>query len=98
MREFFRWEHDIPFARDLPREEVGAWMQERDSRNPLDQPVAVYEMHLGSWMHASADAPYIEPDGTPRPPVPAADLKPGARLLTYPELADRVIPYVKARG
>jgi hypothetical protein len=30
MREFFRWEHDIPFARDLPREEVGAWMQERE--------------------------------------------------------------------
>ena len=75
-----------------------AWMQERDSRNPLDQPIAVYEMHLGSWMHAAADQPYIEPDGTPRPPVPAADLKPGARLLTYPELADRVIPYVKARG
>ena len=76
----------------------GAWMQQRDSRNPLDQPIAVYEMHLGSWMHASADEPYIQPDGTPRPPVPAADLKPGARLLTYPELADRLIPYVKARG
>ncbi|MBM5806815.1 MAG: 1,4-alpha-glucan branching enzyme, partial [Cyanobacteria bacterium M_surface_10_m2_179] len=75
-----------------------AWMQERDSSNPLDQPIAVYEMHLGSWMHAAADQPYIGPDGTPRPPVPAADLKPGARLLTYPELADRVIPYVKARG
>jgi 1,4-alpha-glucan branching enzyme len=74
------------------------WVAERDSRNPLDQPVAVYEMHLGSWMHAAADQPYIEPDGTARPPVPAADLKPGARLLTYPELADRLIPYVKARG
>ena len=70
----------------------GAWMAERDSRNPLDQPVSVYEMHLGSWMHGAADQPYIEADGTPRPPVPAADLKPGARLLTYPELADRVIP------
>ena len=53
---------------------------------------------MGSWMHGSWDDPYIEADGTPRPPVPAADLKPGARLLTYPELADRVIPYVKARG
>jgi 1,4-alpha-glucan branching enzyme len=55
-------------------------------------------MHLGSWLHASADDPYIEPDGSRRAPVPAADLKPGARLLTYPELADRVIPYVKERG
>ena len=76
----------------------GHWMQERDSRNPLDQPISVYEMHLGSWMHASADQPYIEANGSAREPVPAADLKPGARLLTYPELADRVIPYVKARG
>lgn len=75
-----------------------AWLQQRDSRNPLDQPVSVYEMHLGSWMHGSFDQPYIDPDGEARTPVPAADLKPGARLLTYPELADRVIPYVKARG
>ncbi|MCP4758311.1 MAG: 1,4-alpha-glucan branching enzyme, partial [Planctomycetes bacterium] len=70
----------------------------RDRRNPLDQPISVYEMHLGSWIHASADDPFIEADGTPRPPVPAADLKPGARLLTYPELADRLIPYVKEQG
>ena len=76
----------------------GAWIQERDHRNPLDQPIAVYEMHLGSWMHGSAADPYIEATGTPRSPVPAADLKPGARLLTYAELADRLIPYVKARG
>jgi 1,4-alpha-glucan branching enzyme len=75
-----------------------SWMRERDSRNPLDQPISVYEMHLGSWMHGSADEPFREADGTARAVVPAADLKPGARLLTYPELADRVIPYVKARG
>ena len=74
------------------------WMQHRDSRNPLEQPISVYEMHLGSWIHASADEPWIQPDGTPRAPVPAADMKPGARLLTYAELADRLIPYVKERG
>ena len=75
-----------------------SWISSRDQRNPLDQPISVYEMHLGSWIHASADDPFIEADGTPRPPVPAADLKPGARLLTYPELADRLIPYVKEQG
>jgi len=75
-----------------------AWLAERDGRNPLDQPISVYELHLGSWMHGPADQPYIEADGSPRPPVAAADLKPGARLLTYPELADRLIPYVKERG
>ena len=76
----------------------GEWMRQRDSSNALDQPISVYEMHLGSWIHASADEPWIQPDGTPRAPVPAADMKPGARLLTYAELADRLIPYVKARG
>ena len=75
-----------------------SWMAERDNANPLDQPISVYEMHLGSWMHASADQPYIEADGSARAAVAAADLKPGARLLTYPELADRLIPYVLARG
>lgn len=30
MREYFRWENDIPFARELPKEEVGAWLQERE--------------------------------------------------------------------
>ena len=75
-----------------------AWMQQRDNSNPLDRPISVYEMHLGSWIHASADEPWIQPDGNPRQPVPAADMKPGARLLTYAELADRLIPYVKDRG
>jgi 1,4-alpha-glucan branching enzyme len=74
------------------------WLKERDGRNALEQPISVYEMHMGSWMHGSWDEPFIEADGSVRPPVPAADLKPGARLLTYPELADRVIPYIKARG
>jgi 1,4-alpha-glucan branching enzyme len=75
-----------------------AWLEQRDQRDPLDQPIAVYELHLGSWMHGSTDEPYLEADGTPREPVAAADLKPGARLLTYAELADRLIPYVRARG
>ena len=74
------------------------WLRKRDSVNPLEQPISVYEMHLGSWMHADASEPYVEPDGSVRPAVPACDMKPGTRLLTYPELADRVIPYVKARG
>jgi hypothetical protein len=30
MREFYRWENQIPFTGTLPREEVGEWMQERE--------------------------------------------------------------------
>lgn len=27
-----------------------AWMERRDSTNPLDGPISIYEVHLGSWM------------------------------------------------
>ncbi len=75
-----------------------SWMSKRDKKDPLDQPISVYEMHLGSWMHASTDEPFINSNGENRAPVPAADMKPGSRLLTYEELANKVIPYVKERG
>ncbi len=75
-----------------------SWISNRDNRDPLEQPISVYEMHLGSWMHASSDDPFINSNGEPRAPVPAADMKPGSRLLTYKELANKVIPYVKERG
>ena len=75
-----------------------SWISNRDNRDPLDQPISVYEMHLGSWMHASSDEPFINSNGEHRDPVPAADMKPGSRLLTYKELANKVIPYVKERG
>ena len=75
-----------------------SWISNRDNRDPLEQPISVYEMHLGSWMHASSDDPFINSNGQHRAPVPAADMKPGSRLLTYKELANKVIPYVKERG
>ncbi len=75
-----------------------SWISKRDNRDPLEQPISVYEMHLGSWMHAPSDDPFINSNGEHRAPVPAADMKPGSRLLTYNELANKVIPYVKERG
>ena len=38
------------------------------------------------------------PDGTLQPVVCVSELKPGARFLTYRELADKLIPYVKELG
>jgi 1,4-alpha-glucan branching enzyme len=76
----------------------GDWMETRRHTEPLTQPISVYEMHLGSWMHASASEPALDADGNPMPPVIVADLKPGARFLTYRELADRLIPYIKELG
>lgn len=72
-----------------------AWIEQRRHTDILSQPVSVYEVHLGSWLHASSAEPAIRPDGSIEPPVQVAELKPGARFLTYRELADRLIPYVK---
>jgi len=74
------------------------WIKGRDSSNPINKPISVYEMHLGSWLHTSDQDIYKDKNGNDRTPVPAADLKPGTRLLTYPEFTDKLIPYVKERG
>jgi hypothetical protein len=31
MREFYRWEHEVPLARALPRQELGNWISEREA-------------------------------------------------------------------
>jgi 1,4-alpha-glucan branching enzyme len=74
------------------------WMESRRHTDPLTQPVSVYEVHLGSWLHASSEEPSRLPDGTEEPVVVVSELKPGARFLTYRELADKLIPYVKELG
>ncbi|MEM6436039.1 MAG: 1,4-alpha-glucan branching enzyme [Cyanobacteria bacterium P01_D01_bin.115] len=74
------------------------WMEKRRSTDPLTQPVSVYEVHLGSWLHGSSAEPARLPDGTVEPSVQVAELKPGARFLTYRELAAKLIPYVKKLG
>jgi 1,4-alpha-glucan branching enzyme len=74
------------------------WMERRRNSIPLQEAISVYEVHIGSWLHASWEQPAIGPNGEILPPVPVADLKPGARFLTYRELADKLIPYVKKLG
>ena len=32
MREYFRWEHDIPFTATLPHQELSDWLTQRESR------------------------------------------------------------------
>ncbi|MGB3136213.1 MAG: 1,4-alpha-glucan branching enzyme [Nodosilinea sp.] len=74
------------------------WMAHRRQTEPLTQPISIYELHLGSWLHESSATPALRPDGTKEPVVTVAELKPGARFLTYRELADRLIPYIKELG
>ena len=68
------------------------WLETRRNSDPKDGPISVYEVHLGSWLHDSAEHP-----PTSGAVVPVTN-KPGARFLTYRELADRLIPYVQDVG
>jgi 1,4-alpha-glucan branching enzyme len=68
------------------------WMAERRQQDPQAEPITVYEVHLGSWLHASASAP--PEDGY----VVNVSQKPEGRFLTYRELAAKLIPYVKELG
>jgi 1,4-alpha-glucan branching enzyme len=68
------------------------WMERRRHNDPQEQPISVYELHIGSWLH----------DGMDNPPTQGyavrVSQKPEARFLTYRELADKLIPYVKELG
>ncbi|WP_440056499.1 1,4-alpha-glucan branching protein GlgB (plasmid) [Pseudoalteromonas sp. T1lg65] len=51
--------------------------QQRQVRNKIDAPIAIYEVHLGSWKRRTEEQ---------------------NRYLTYRELADDLVPYVKELG
>ena len=55
----------------------GAWMASRAKRNWCESPIAVYEVHLGSWRRIPEES---------------------GRWLSYRELGDQLIPYVKEMG
>jgi len=74
------------------------WMEKRRHSDPLSQPISVYEVHLGSWLHASSAEPAKLPNGETQPVVAVSELNTSARFLTYRELVDRLIPYVKELG
>jgi 1,4-alpha-glucan branching enzyme len=60
------------------------WMDARPGRGQWTRlPMSVYEVHLGSWQ---------------RSPFDSAQGKPGGTLLTYREMAHRLVPYVKDMG
>ena len=68
------------------------WMERRRQQEPQEQPISVYEVHLGSWLHDGMDNPPAEGYAV------RVSQKPEARFLTYRELAERLIPYVKELG
>lgn len=66
------------------------WMERRKDRNLYDEPMNVYEVHLGSWMREGSTK---QGDGL------MGDGKDNTgRMLTYTEIADKLIPYVLDMG
>jgi 1,4-alpha-glucan branching enzyme len=53
------------------------WMERRGEISQRDRPIAIYEVHLGSWRRKGAH---------------------GDQMLTYRELADTLLPYVRDLG
>jgi hypothetical protein len=47
MREFYRWEHELPLARALPRQELGCWISEREALWDGLQADALEPLRLG---------------------------------------------------
>ncbi|MEM8603095.1 MAG: 1,4-alpha-glucan branching protein GlgB, partial [Cyanobacteria bacterium P01_H01_bin.121] len=68
------------------------WLEQRRHQDPHEQPISVYEVHLGSWLHAGFDHPPEQGYA-----VRTQENAP-SRFLTYRELVDRLIPYVKEMG
>jgi len=54
MREFYRWEHALPFSATLPREAVGAWIAERERQwaDLEDQDFVDLPLPAGAGPHA----------------------------------------------
>jgi 1,4-alpha-glucan branching enzyme len=73
------------------------WLEERRNSDPLKKPISVYELHLGSWLHTSAAEPARTLKGEVAG-VEVSEWNTGARFLTYYELVDKLIPYVKEMG
>lgn len=62
------------------------WMAQRNKN--YTRPMSIYELHAGSWRR---DTEHIPADATP-------EEQENGRMLTYRELADQLIPYVKEQG
>lgn len=75
-----------------------AWMEQRRHTEPLTQPISVYEVHLASWLHTSSSEPALDAAGNPVAVVHPSEYDTGGRFLTYRELAEKLIPYVKELG
>jgi len=56
MREFYRWEHELPLARALPRQALGSWISEREALWDSVQADELKPLSLGVRRYDAFDA------------------------------------------
>lgn len=69
-----------------------AWLARRAQTDITRQPLAIYEVHLGSWLRRNDSGPDGQVVG------PGEGSGDDAELLTYRELAPRLVEHVKTLG
>ncbi|UTH12458.1 1,4-alpha-glucan branching protein GlgB [Macrococcoides canis] len=65
-----------------------AWQKKKMTKSPYDQPINIYEVHLGTWKKHNVERHEGE----------SIDAFTDRSYYTYREMADTLIPYVKKLG
>lgn len=65
-----------------------AWQKKKMTKSPFDQPINIYEVHLGTWKKHNVERHEGE----------SIDAFTDRSYYTYREMADTLIPYVKKLG
>ncbi|TDM24490.1 1,4-alpha-glucan branching protein GlgB [Macrococcoides canis] len=65
-----------------------AWQKKKMTKSPYDQPINIYEVHLGTWKKHNVERHEGE----------SIDTFTDRSYYTYREMADTLIPYVKKLG
>ena len=73
------------------------WVKKRGLSQPLDKPISIYEVHLGSWIHESSSKKTKLLSGE-SDPVLVSEFKEESRFLSYYELSEKLLPYVLELG
>jgi hypothetical protein len=74
MREYYRWEYTIPFAENLPKDDLGSWMVEREKLWATLEDSPYQTLQLASGSHDPFDVAAINRDLVPQGYVYSAGL------------------------
>jgi hypothetical protein len=66
MREFYRWEHEVPLPRALPRQELGNWISEREALWDGLQANDLEPLRVGERSYSAFDVDAINSALVPR--------------------------------